>query len=83
MTLLVKHWLNTPVLSMSCANTALFPETSVGSLSELDDVIMPPSPLLQWEDGSLLFLQRIFKELAPWRSTHQTLWEWGVGVCFV
>lgn len=84
MTLLAKHWLNTPVLSLSCANIALFPETSVGSLSELGDVIMPPSPLLQWENGSLLFLQGIFKELAPWRSTHQPLWEWGVGgVSFV
>lgn len=80
-TLLAKHWLNTPVLSLSCANIALFAETSVGSSSELGDVIMPPSPLLQWENGSLLLLQGLFKELAPWRSTHQPLWEWGVGVC--
>ena len=65
-------------------------ETSVCSFSELRDVIMPPSPLLQCENGSHLLLQGLFKELAlwrgsTWRSIHQPVWEWGGGVvlfCF-
>lgn len=91
---LLKCCINSWVLSCFCVSTALslgsssppvlHIKISACSLSGFHDVIMPPNPLRQSENGSPLLLQRTSPKSkgSMERSIHQPVWEWGGG-CFV
>lgn len=80
-TLILKHWLNSLGLSLSSESILLTRdspdspvthiEVHVCSYSGLCDVIIPSSPLLQYENGSLLLLQGLSKKFLLWRGSRE------------
>lgn len=75
-TLLAKHCLSTPVLYCLVPRNLCWLLTWIGWCNYASQ---PTIAMGKWVP-----LVGISKELAPWRSTHQPVWEWGVGgVCFV